>query len=82
MLSDIRNAHDKIVGIKQVTKCVEEGLAERVYLATDVDAVFHDRVMEVCAANGVTVQQQVTMDEMGKACGIHVGAAVVAILKK
>ena len=36
---------------------------------------------EMCATEGIPVEQEQTMEELGKAAGIQVGAAVVALLR-
>ena len=70
----------RVVGVKQSRKAVREGRARRVYLAADADPAVTGPVAEECAAAGVPVETGRTMAQLGRACGIAVGAAAVAEL--
>ena len=74
-------AREKIVGIKQLRKALRDETAAKVFVAKDADPKITDPILEICRANGITVEETETMAELGKACGIEVGAAVAAILK-
>ena len=71
----------KVVGAKQTAKAVEKGQASLVFLAEDADSRVIVPLREACARAGVTVQTVASMTELGKACGIDVGAAAVAIIR-
>lgn len=77
---DLKNAK-KVVGAKQTVKAVEKGLAAIVYVACDADQRLLLPVHEACAREKVTVDNGLSMLELGKVCGIEVGAAAVACLK-
>ncbi len=68
------------VGTKQTTKAVGEGKALTVYLAADADAHIAQSIRSLCEAHHVPVITVATMIELGKACGIQVGAAMAAII--
>ena len=72
----------KVIGIKQVTKAVSKGRVVYVFMADDAD----DRVMEpllrLCEEKEVAVVRASTMQELGKACSIEVGAAAAAVLRQ
>ena len=70
----------KAVGVKQSRKAVRRGEARRVYLACDADPAVTDPVAAECAAAGIPVVAEYTMEQLGRACGIAVGAAVAALL--
>ena len=53
-----------------------------VYLACDGDPAITGPVAESCAAAGVEVMSGHTMQELGRACRITVGASVVAVLSE
>lgn len=80
MLDDLKGAR-KVVGIKQSEKAVSSGEAACVYVAKDA----HERVtapfVALCTDSGVEINYAETMVALGRACGIDVGAAVVAVLK-
>ena len=71
----------KVIGIKQSLKAVEKGNALKVYLAENADSRLILPLRQVCEARAVSVVDGYTMEELGSACGIDVGAAAVAILK-
>jgi large subunit ribosomal protein L7A len=81
MSADTLKTAPKAVGAKQASKAVDKGLASLVYLAQDADARVTAPIRELCGRNGVAVEMVPSMDELGKACGIEVGAAAVALLK-
>ena len=70
----------KAVGLKQTRKAIRERRAVRVFLACDADPVVTNPVAAQCAAAGVPVVTDFTMGQLGKACGISVGASAVAVL--
>lgn len=76
----LKNAK-RVVGAKQVGKAVEQGRAERVYLAEDADGRVTSPLREQCERAGVTVEMVPSMEELGRACGIEVGAAAVATVR-
>jgi len=69
------------IGTKQTVKAVEQGLATEVYVAEDGDQRLTSRIVTLCAKQGVKVTYVDTMLNLGKACGIEVGAAMAAVLK-
>ena len=75
-------SQDKVIGVKQSRKAIREGRARQVYLAVDADPAITDPVAESCEKAGIPVEQGCTMAQLGKACSITVGAAVVAVLGK
>ena len=81
MLEELK-AREKVVGVKQSRRAVREGLALRVFLAADADPALTGPIRELCEERGVAVSEEHTMERLGQAAGIQVGAAVVALLKK
>ena len=73
-------SQEKVIGVKQSRKAIREGRAKRVYLASDADPAITEPVAAACAAAGVPVEDGGTMTRLGRACGITVGASVVAVL--
>ena len=71
---------EKVVGAKQAKRALRDGKAKRVYLAEDADPRVTDPIAEMCAREGVPVEHVSKMKDLGDACGISVGAAVVAAL--
>ena len=79
MLGEL-TSQEKVVGIKQSRRAIREGLARLVYLACDADPAITDPVAETCAAANVPVERVYTMAQLGRACGISVGASVAVEL--
>ena len=81
MLEELRSA-EKVIGVKQSRRAVRDALAQQVFLACDADPALIDPIEEQCSAADVPVSREFTMKELGQAAGIHVGAAVVTLLKQ
>ena len=71
----------KVIGLKQVTKAVKRHSTELVLLAGDADSRVTAPLRELCEAEAVRVMEAESMKELGRACGIEVGAAAIAVLK-
>lgn len=70
-----------VIGIKQVSKAINRGVVESVYVADDAENRVMQPLKELCDRHGVAVTRIATMKELGAACGIEVGAAAAAVLK-
>lgn len=79
MLTELTN-QAKVVGAKQVKRAVEAGTARKVFLAGDADPRVTEPVAALCGEKGVAVETVLSMRDIGKACGIAVGAAVAALV--
>ena len=71
----------KLIGTKQVLKALKAGRVAAVYVADDADPILREPLVEQCRAEGVELVEIATMKELGKLCGIHVGAACAALLR-
>ena len=77
MLTELSTA-SKVVGVKQVRRAVESGRALKVFLAQDAEGRVTAPITALCAEKGTPVETGGSMTDLGKACGISVGAAVAA----
>lgn len=77
MLTELSN-NARVVGAKQVKRAIEAGNVQKVFLADDADPRVTRPIADLCAEKGVEVEAVPSMRELGKACGISVGAAVAA----
>ncbi|MBP3038138.1 ribosomal L7Ae/L30e/S12e/Gadd45 family protein [Bacillaceae bacterium Marseille-Q3522] len=68
-----------VVGTKQTVKALKAGTVKVLLLAEDADSVIKRKITEIAEANQVPVKKVYSMKELGKLCGIAVGAATVAI---
>lgn len=80
-LEALNQAEKKAVGVKQAEKSVVRNNAAQVYIANDADERVTEKLLELCRERNVEVISVESMNELGKACGIHVKAAAAAILK-
>jgi len=80
VLEELKNAR-KAVGIKQTTRAVESNQAQKVYIALDADEKVVGPLKELCMANSIEIKYVESMKQLGKACGIDVGASAVCLLK-
>ena len=77
MLTQLEQA-GKVVGVKQTRRALKDGRAKAVFLAHDADPALTEPLAELAEELNVTVVWTEHMRELGKACGIAVGAAVAA----
>jgi large subunit ribosomal protein L7A len=71
---------NRVVGIKQTLRIIQENNTSLVFLANDADKKIIDDVLEKCMEKNIKVERIETMKQLGKACGIDVGASVACIL--
>lgn len=71
---------NKVVGVKQTVKAIKNGDVKTVYLAKDADDKLIQSVKILIDENSLEVVYIATMKELGKLCGIDVGAATAALL--
>ena len=70
-----------VVGSKQLRKALENGRAKFVYLAENADPAITEPNLERCELNHVSYAGVRSMQELGSACGIDVGAAAAAAVE-
>ncbi len=70
-----------VVGVKQSRRAVSDGIATKAFAARDADPQIVNAFATLCQKNGVELVEVETMEELGAACGINVGAAVAALIK-
>jgi len=69
-----------VVGAKQLRKAVHAGKARYVYLAQDADPILTEPLKRLCQEQSLPVAWVKTMAELGRLCGIEVGASAAAVL--
>lgn len=78
----VKQAPKVAIGTKQATKTVEAGSATEVFVARDADPRITGKMVNLCRRAGVPVTYVDSMKLLGKACGIEVGAAMVALMNE
>ena len=77
MLSQLTRSR-VVVGSKQLRKALNAGRARLVFLARNADPAITEPLEARCRSNSVEYAWVPTMQELGQACGIDVGAAAAA----
>ena len=80
-LTEVKNGAKTVVGAKQTLKIIVAGEAKIVAVALDANSKVREPLEAACAERGIPCERIATMVELGKACGINVGAATAVILK-
>ena len=73
---------EKVVGIKQSLKQLKKGTVKKVFIADDADRQLMCDIEELCKKKDVNIVHVNTMKELGKICGIDVGASVMCVLEE
>lgn len=79
MLDGLKGPHT-VVGIKQSTAAVQDGIADKAFVAADADKNVIDPFVTLCKQHIVPITYVGSKKELGKACGINVGAACAVII--
>ena len=69
-----------VVGAKQLKKALLRGTVQRVYLAENADPAMTEPLEAMCLQNHIQYAWIATMQDLGNACGIDVGAAAAAVV--
>ena len=67
-----------VVGAKQLRKALAKDRARQVFLARNADPAVTEPIQALCEVNHVPYTWVCTMQDLGRACGIEVGAAAAA----
>jgi large subunit ribosomal protein L7A len=71
----------KVVGTKQTQKAIEKDQTRVVYVARDAEERIVSPIIRLCGEKNLELVRVESMSELGKACGIKVGAAAAALLE-
>ena len=69
-------------GAKQTSIAIEEGIAVKVFVAADAEVKITNPIIERCRELGIPLEEVPSMRELGQNCGIQVGAAAAAMVRK
>ena len=69
-----------VVGAKQLKKALLSGRATQVFLAKNADPALTEPIEAMCLQNNVKCVWVASKVDLGKACGIDVGAAAAAAI--
>ena len=74
--------HHILVGTKQLKKALKREKVTCVLLALDADPAITEELEQLCLQQNVNCSWVGKMSDLGRACGIDVGAAAVAIMPR
>ena len=69
-----------IVGAKQLRKAFEKNRVRYVFLAENADPAVTEPLEMLCGDNHIPITWVGRMEDLGRACGIEVGAAAAAVV--
>lgn len=70
----------KVIGTKQVIKQITNEEVKKVYIASDAEPHVIEPIKELCRQKHIEIEMVESMEILGRAVGIEVGAATVALL--
>ncbi|MBO9131087.1 50S ribosomal protein L7ae-like protein [Bacillus sp. 165] len=76
----VSNAKNVVVGKKQTLQALKKGIINEVVVAEDADYHLVHNVAEFASQLNIPVSKVDSMKQLGKACGIQVGASAVGIV--
>ncbi|MEH7413885.1 50S ribosomal protein L7ae-like protein [Neobacillus drentensis] len=77
----VLKAHKIVIGTKQTVKALKDGNVQELLVASDAEQRLTANVVEEANLKRIPVHYVDSMKKLGKACGIEVGAATVAIIR-
>lgn len=80
MISKLKS-DNRIVGAKQVKRALNSSSAVAVFIADDAEKKVTNEIVEICKMEQIQIIHVDTMENLGKACGIEINAAVAALIK-
>ena len=72
--------HSFVVGAKQLKKAVKAGRVRFVFLAENADPAVTEPLELLCGNSNIPITWVSRMEDLGRACGIEVGAAAAAVV--
>ncbi|UCZ53363.1 50S ribosomal protein L7ae-like protein [Bacillus shivajii] len=77
----VDQANEKVVGTKQTLKALENQQVIELVVAEDADPKVLHKAVKLAESQGIPIINVDSMKKLGKACGIDVNAAIVALKK-
>lgn len=80
--ADVATLSDKkfVVGAKQLRKAVRSKIVVHVFIASNADPAITTSIEQLCIDNSISYTWVNTMNDLGRACGIEVGATTAAVV--
>ena len=71
----------RVVGVRQVLRCVKQNQAETVFLAMDAGPQLRGAVEQAAREGNVPLQMVATMEELAALCRVDVPSAAAAVYR-
>ncbi len=71
---------NKVIGIKQTTKAINQDRVKVLFIAGDAEKHLVQHLEQTAEKRDIEIIYVDSMKDLGKACGIDVGAAAAALL--
>lgn len=75
----VKQTSEVIIGTKQTVKALKSGIVQEIIVAKDANDRMTEQIVHLALQKGVPIGFADSRLKLGKAYGIHVGAAAVAI---
>ena len=76
----VTQARDRLsIGLKQTEKAMKSGQVSQIVIASDIDTALRLKIINLANELIIPYEMVDSKKRLGKACGIEVGTAVVAI---
>jgi large subunit ribosomal protein L7A len=70
-----------VIGTKQAVKALKDGIASELIIAADADTKVTAAIVKLAQEMNIPIIYVDSMNKLGKACGIEVGASTVVIIR-
>lgn len=81
-IQTIKEAKNKIIGLKQTLRAIQQDKVQVVYIANDIEEHILRQITEICQQKAIPlIPLNVNQNEVGRFCQIEVGAAVVSLIQ-
>ncbi len=82
-MQTIKEAKNKIVGLKQTLRAIQQDNISMVYLANDIEDHIYRKILTPCQEKNIPITNtNLSQRDLGRLCQIEVGAAVIGITKE
>lgn len=82
IIQTIKENKNKIIGLKQTLRAIQQDKVTVVYIANDIDEYIVRQITEICQQKDIPmIATNLNQKEFGRLCQIEVGAAVVSLIK-
>lgn len=82
MVQEVLDGANKVIGLKQTLRALQQGQVEKVYYAADTEEHLIQKIAPLCQEKNVPLLPlDMGQKELGKLCRIEVGAAIIAIVR-